>query len=170
MLIEVSQIPPEGLDVALSEEALDLGEPADTWEGPATVQAQVHLDRSGRGVLIAGSFEGGVPLLCSRCLEPFRFQIRERFSLYCETGARGAPEEERELTDDELDVTYLEEGRINTDHLLRENILLSLPVQPLCHEECRGLCPRCGANLNQGACHCTDARPDPRLEALRKLL
>ena len=170
MLIEISQIPPEGLDIALSEESLDLGDPADTWDGPATVQADLHLGRSGRGVLISGSFSGNVPLFCSRCLEPFQFQIAEQFHLYCEAGAGGLPEEEHELADDELDVTYLEEGRINTDHLLRENILLSLPVQPLCREECQGLCPRCGVNLNQGACTCTETRVDPRLQALRKLL
>jgi len=170
MLIEISQIPPEGLDIALSEETLDLGQPADTWDGPATVQGDLRVGRSGRGVLISGSFSSDVPLVCSRCLEPFHFRIADQFDLYCEAGAGGLPEEEHELADDELDVTYLEQGRINTDHLLRENILLSLPVQPLCHEGCRGLCPRCGANLNQGACNCTETRVDPRLEALRKLL
>jgi uncharacterized protein len=170
MLIEVSQVPPDGLDIALPEEALDLGSPADMWAGPATVRAELHVGRSGRGVLISGAFSGDVSLVCSRCLEPFPFQAQDRFQLYCETAAHDQRGEEHELADDELDVTYLEEGRINTDHLLRENILLSLPVQPLCHEDCRGLCPRCGANLNQGACNCTEARVDPRLQVLRKLL
>jgi uncharacterized protein len=170
MLIDVSQIPPEGLDVTLSEETLDLGEPADTWEGPATVQAELHVGRSGRGVLISGSFSGDVALVCSRCLEPFHFRAKDRFHLYCQAGAGTPPEEEHELADDELDVTYLEEGRVNTDHLLRENILLSLPVQPLCREDCRGLCTRCGANLNLGACNCAETHTDPRLQALRKLL
>jgi len=170
MLIEVSQIPPEGLDIALSDETLDLGDPADTWDGPATVQAELHVGRSGRGVLINGSFRGDVPMICSRCLEPFHFQFGDRFDLYCETRPGGPPEDEHELADDELDVTYLEEGRISTDHLLRENILLSLPVQPLCHEDCRGLCPRCGAELNRGVCTCTETHADPRLQALRKLL
>ena len=170
MLIDVSQIPPEGLSVTLSEEVLDLGEPADTWDGPATVRAEFHVGRSGHGLLISGSFSGGVPLVCSRCLELFHFHTEDRFHLYCEAGAQGPSEEEHELTDDELDVTYLEQGRINTDHLLRENILLSLPVQPLCREGCQGLCPRCGENMNQGACNCTDAPLDPRLRALRKLL
>ena len=169
MLIEVSQIPPEGLDIALSEETVDLGQPADTWDGPATVQAELHLGRSGSGVLINGSFSSDIPLVCSRCLEPFHVRIGDKFDLYCELGGKGLPREEHELADDELDVTYLEEGRINTDHLLRENILLSLPVQPLCHEACRGLCSRCGANRNQGACTCTETRVDPRLQALRKL-
>jgi uncharacterized protein len=169
MLIEVSQIPPEGLDIALSEASLDLGQPADTWNGPATVQAELHLGRSGSGVLIHGSFSSDIPLVCSRCLEPFHLRLGDKFDLYCEAGGKGLPREEHELADDELDVTYLEEGRINTDHLLRENILLSLPVQPLCHEDCRGLCSRCGANRNQGACTCSETRVDPRLQALRKL-
>jgi uncharacterized protein len=155
MLIDVSQIPPDGLDVALPEEVLDLGVPAETCAGPASVR---------------GSFNSGVVLVCSRCLEPFDFRAEDRFHLYCETAAQGLPEEEHGLADDELDVTYLEQGRINTDHLLRENILLRLPVQPLCHEDCRGLCSRCGANLNQAACSCTEACVDPRLQALRKLL
>ena len=170
MLIDVSQIPPDGLDVALPEEVLDLGAPPETCASPATVRADLHVGRSGRGLLISGSLSSGVVLLCSRCLESFEFHTDDRFDLYCETGAQGLPEQEHELAGDELDVTYLEQGRINTDHLLRENILLSLPVQPLCHEDCRGLCPHCGANLNQGACGCRPTHTDPRLEALRKLL
>ena len=138
MLIDVSQIPPEGLSVTLSEEVLDLGEPADTWDGPATVRAEFHVGRSGHGLLISGSFSGGVPLVCSRCLELFHFHTEDRFHLYCEAGAQGPPEEEHELTDDELDVTYLEQGRINTDHLLRENILLSLPFNPSAARSVKG--------------------------------
>ncbi len=170
MLIDVSQIPADGLDVALPEEVLDLGVPADTCAGPARIGAELHVGRSGRGLLISGAFRSAVSLICSRCLEPFEFRADDHFHLYCETAAQGPPEEEHGLADDELDVTYLEQGRINTDHLLRENALLSLPVQPLCREDCRGLCARCGANLNQGACNCAEARVDPRLQALRKLL
>jgi uncharacterized protein len=170
MLIEVSKIPPDGLDVTLPEEVLEIGTSADIWTGPAAVQASMHLARSGRGVLISGSFRGGVALVCSRCLEQFPFHSQDHFEVYCEAAAQGQSEEEHELTNDELDVTYLEQGRINTDSLLRENILLSLPVQPLCREDCRGLCPRCGANLNQSACNCPEAHVDPRLQALRKLL
>jgi uncharacterized protein len=129
----------------------------------------MHLARSGRGLVIGGTFAGDVPLICSRCLERFRFETQDRFDLYCEVGLPTPAGEERELDQDELDVTYLEEGRINTDHLLRENILLSLPVQPLCREDCRGLCPQCGANLNLGSCGCQAPVVDPRLQILRKL-
>ena len=169
MLIEVSQIPPEGLDVSLPAEPLDLGDSAGVWEGPASVRADMHLDRSGRGIVIGGTFAGEVALVCSRCLEPFRFEAQDRFDVYCDAGLPPPSGEDRKLDPDELDVTYLEEGRINTDRLLRENILLSLPVQPLCREDCRGLCPQCGANLNLGSCGCQVPRVDPRLQVLRTL-
>jgi uncharacterized protein len=170
MLIEISQIPPEGMDLAVPEASLDLGGSSDVWTGPASVGAALRLDRSGRGVVVSGTFRSGIQLVCSRCLEPFRFAAEEPFHLYFETARPGRADEEQELTDDELDVTYVEEGRINTDDLLRENVLLSLPVQPLCREDCRGLCRHCGTNLNQASCDCQDSRPDPRLAALRKLL
>jgi uncharacterized protein len=169
MLIDVSQIPPEGLDVALPAEPLELGDSAGVWEGPASVRADMHLGRSGRGIVIGGTFAGEVALVCSRCLESFRFEAKDRFELYCDAGLPPHPGEERELDPDELDVTYLEEGRFNTDRLLRENILLSLPVQPLCREDCRGLCPQCGANQNLGSCGCQVPRVDPRLQVLRKV-
>jgi uncharacterized protein len=170
MLIEVSQIPPGGMDVTLPEEELDLGTTAELWVSPAKVGGDLHVDRSGRGLLISGTFAGEVQLVCGRCLDPFRFEAQDTFQVYCEIATPGQPAEEHELADDELDVTYLEDGRINTEHLLRENILLSLPVQPLCHEDCRGLCPRCGANLNLGVCGCAETDGDPRLQVLRKLL
>ncbi len=169
MLIEVSQIPPEGREISLPTGELDLGDPAGVWDGPVSVAAGMRLERSGRGVVIRGNFSGDVTLICSRCVEPFRFRTEERFDLYCEVDAGLRPGEERELDEDDLDVTYLEEGRINTDHLLRENILLSLPVQPLCREECQGLCSQCGANLNLGSCGCPAPREDPRLRVLGKL-
>ncbi|HTU00605.1 MAG TPA: DUF177 domain-containing protein [Candidatus Sulfotelmatobacter sp.] len=170
MLIDVSQIPPDGLDVTLPDADLDLGTSMGVWAGPATVRAGLHIGRTGRGVLIQGSFAGGVTLLCGRCLEPFRFGAEDRFDVYCRSAAPPREPETRELTEDELDVMYLEEGRIDTDALLRENFLLSLPVQPLCHEDCQGLCPRCGADLNQGPCRCGGTQTDPRLQVLRKLL
>jgi uncharacterized protein len=169
MLIEVSKIPPEGLHVALPAEELDLGNSAGLWEGPASVRAELYLGRSGRGLLIGGTFVGDVALICSRCLESFRFQAQDRFDLYCALGLQAPEGEERELAVDELDMTYIEEGRINTDHLLRENVLLGLPVQPVCREDCRGLCSRCGANLNLESCGCQDPHLDPRLTILRKL-
>jgi len=169
MLIDVSQIPPDGLDLDLPEENLELGASDEVWEGPALVRARMHIGRSGRGLLISGEMAGGISLVCSRCLEQFPFRAEERLDFYCETVGRGNTKQEQALSPDDLDVTYLEEGRIDTDRLLRESFLLTLPVQPLCREECRGLCQRCGANLNEGPCGCGSPPGDPRFQVLRQL-
>lgn len=170
MLIDLSRIPPEGLDVALPEGELDLGTSDGTWEGPARVSAELRIARSGPDFLITGTFAGRVELVCGRCLERTEFRAEDTFNLFCPVTAVTAPAEEHELADDELDVTYVEEGKVNTDQLLRESLLLSLPVQPLCREDCQGLCPRCGANQNQGPCGCAPVASDPRLQVLKKLL
>ena len=170
MLIEIARIPADGLDVALPAAELELGDSAGVWEGPALVRADLHLGRSGRGLVIGGTFTGEITLFCSRCLEPFPYHADDRFDVYCELSLPTSPGEEHKLSEDDLDVTYLEEGRINTDHLLRENLLLTLPVQPFCREDCRGLCPQCGVNWNLGSCQCAAPPADPRLSVLRKLL
>jgi uncharacterized protein len=75
------------------------------------------------------------------------------------------------LSSEEMEVTFLEGDEIDLDEIIRENIYLSIPVQPLCSEACRGLCPFCGKDLNEGDCTCLQQRADPRfrpLEILRR--
>ncbi|RPJ53332.1 MAG: DUF177 domain-containing protein [Acidobacteria bacterium] len=170
MFIDLSRISPEGLDLALPEAELDVGASDGTWEGPARVSADLHVARSGHDFLITGTFTGRLNLLCGRCLERFQFRAEDAFNLFCPVAATAPAAEEHELAEDDLDVTYVEEGKLNTDQLLRESLLLSLPVQPLCRDDCRGLCPRCGADQNQGPCDCAPVGTDPRLQVLKKLL
>lgn len=86
----------------------------------------------------------------------------------------GAPSnfrgDEVELVAEEMDVEFLKDDRIDLSGLLRENVLLNLPIQPLCRAECRGLCPRCGINLNESSCQCRVQAPDPRFLRLQRLL
>ncbi|HEY7676831.1 MAG TPA: DUF177 domain-containing protein [Candidatus Methylomirabilis sp.] len=167
MLVELSQIPVEGLQVSFRD-AIRLGEEAGAARDACSVEADFRLTKTGVGVAARGLFRATVDLACSRCLEPFALTIAEPFEVqYLPSQELG--EEEAELSGAELDVVPLAEDRIDVDALLRENILLSLPVQPVCREACRGLCPRCGASLNAGPCACPPERPDPRLQALAKL-
>jgi uncharacterized protein len=92
------------------------------------------------------------------------FEVRYRHLL----GER--VEEEHELGHDELDVSFLDDMQINVGGLVRENLLLALPVQPVCDEGCRGLCPRCGINRNRGTCACSPTGIDPRWRKLESLL
>jgi uncharacterized protein len=80
-----------------------------------------------------------------------------------------ATDDERALAEEDLETSYYRDDQIDLDELLREQFYLALPMKPLCLEECRGLCPQCGTNLNAGACACDTAWRDPRLEALRDI-
>ncbi len=168
MLVELSQIPVEGLQVSFRD-AIRLGEDAGVAREGCSVEAEVRLTKTGVGVAARGGFRATLDLVCCRCLEFFALTIADSFEVQYLPSQALAGEDEAELSGAQLDVVPLAEDRIDVDALLRENILLSLPVQPVCRETCRGLCPRCGASLNVGPCGCPPERPDFRLHALAKL-
>jgi len=169
MLIERSRIPAEGLDLSLEEEPQweDL---EDVWRPLGVVEARVHLEPRREGILATGAFAATGEVLCSRCSEPVPLRLEDQFEVLFLTMPLSEVAEELELTAEEMDVAFLQNDRLDLSALLRENILLSLPVQPLCHAGCRGLCPRCGANLNETSCRCRVTDLDPRLLTLRQLL
>lgn len=168
MIVELSQIPAEGLQVSF-QAFIRLEEGGETDRTAYPVHAEVWLTRTGEGVAARGRFRVTVDLACSRCLEPFALALAEDFDVQYLPSQVLREDEEHELSGADLDVVPLVEDRIDLAALLRENLLLSLPVQPVCRENCHGLCPRCGASLNAGPCGCPPQPVDPRLQALAKL-
>lgn len=111
---------------------------------------------------------------CDRCLKPVDLDLEGRVQLMVierqERPAKGAvAAEERELTEDELGVLEVAGEAFDSAPIVREQILLELPVKPLCREECAGLCPTCGADRNLGACGCEQRVIDPRWAALESV-
>ncbi|MCX7895963.1 MAG: DUF177 domain-containing protein [Thermoanaerobaculum sp.] len=127
------------------------GEDALGW-GPARLTGR--LARRGEGYVVSGSVQVIGQLQCVRCLEGFPFSVQERFSLRLLPLALAPSEEEVQLTRRDLDVLFFAEPFLDLELLAAEQVELALPVKPLCQEDCRGLCPQCGSNLNQGACPC----------------
>src|ERR1044072_582574 len=76
---------------------------------------------------------------------------------------------ETEDEEDDLETSYYRDDQIDLNELLREQFYLELPMKPLCTEDCKGLCPQCGTNLNTGTCDCSAGWNDPRLAPLRQL-
>lgn len=74
------------------------------------------------------------------------------------------------LENEDSDFVLLQDYQLPLDELVRDDILLELPYKNLCREDCRGLCPQCGKNLNDGLCGCTTKTEDPRLAVLKQLL
>jgi len=106
---------------------------------------------------------------CDRCLKPVEFELAGRVQLMVvgsERRERETEHEERELEEGELGVLELAGELFESVPLVREQLLLELPAKPLCREECAGLCPTCGADLNLGPCGCARRAIDPRWAAL----
>jgi len=119
-------------------------------------------------------------LECSRCvaaypfeqIQPVRLRLLARPSVPGPKPDRAGrlvtpTDEEVELSSEDLDVVFFDDATLPLEDIAREQVLIALPMKPLCREDCRGLCPSCGTDLNAGACSCADKVIDPRLEVLK---
>ncbi len=129
------------------------------------VEASLRLESVVEGVLVTGKARAGAGFECSRCLAAFPSEVAVEV---CELFA--GPGHEPEVDED----SYQVRGReIDLEPMLRDAIVLALPLNPVCSLDCKGYCAGCGQNLNEGACTCTPDDVDPRwaaLEALRAKL
>jgi uncharacterized protein len=134
------------------------------------IAVDFHLTCSGRDVLARVAASTRASLTCSRCLEVFLFPVRAqtRFT-FCRKSHPGDSQRALELDIEDLETATFEGDEIDLSELVYEQIVLSFPIKPLCHEGCLGLCPRCGVNRNLEACGCHAERLDPRWEVLGKL-
>ena len=139
---------------------------------------EVRAQRLGPDVYLEGDLTGSLDLACSRCLTRYRGPIRERFRLVLEpAGDRvpADPEGAAALADeglylaDELESGWFRGTEIQLDRFVGELLALAVPVQPLCREDCRGLCPRCGVDRNVESCSCAEARPESPFAVLAAL-
>ncbi len=150
-----------GTAVFEQPELLELG--AISWGGTVSSTAS--------GYLFQARLAYEQTLTCPRCLGPSKVPVSSAVELVILRKARRPLAGEVELEEDELSVIYLdEEELLDTQPILLEQLQLNIPMRALCREDCAGLCPVCGVNLNQGSCGCdrrpVDARWAP-LEALR---
>lgn len=106
---------------------------------------------------------------CDRCLEPLRKPIRSEFDLFYRPAPDSTIPHELAIDDGEAEIGFYDDGRIELAEVLREHILLSLPMQQICREDCQGICPQCGLNRNTGRCQCETKIMDDRWTALRDL-
>ncbi|HXG68329.1 MAG TPA: DUF177 domain-containing protein [Blastocatellia bacterium] len=159
----------EGLKVNLryEEGQPDLGSEDGRIVGRPNLQLQA--DRDGDRVQLTGHVKAAVAFECDRCLKPLSVQVDQNFDLLYTPPIGGGAPEEKELGVDDLSTAFYQGQGINLDDLVREQVVLTLPMGRLCGEECRGLCPECGANLNEGKCACKVEQVDPRWAALKEL-
>lgn len=165
MKILLSDITDEGLDLEFEEifrtGALSLLSPA---------RVTLRIDKFGAEVVAKGEVKTCFELQCSRCLKNFPKDVDVAVNVVYHPAEELKSEEKHEIKDDELDTGFYEGDELDVHELVVEQILLNVPMKPLCSEACKGICPKCGTDLNVNTCMCEHREPDPRLEVLKKLL
>ncbi len=121
----------------------------------------ITISRSSEGLLTQAAFDASVSAVCVRCLDSFLQPLSVEFTELYSFPARAKE-------DTELIVPA--EGKIDFAPLLREYMFLAMPINPVCHRNCQGICPECGINLNQGKCNHETTSGDPRLAVLKQFL
>lgn len=170
MKIQVAKIPEEGLKLDLLKEgdwfhhAAPEGESGDFAFQP--VHSSLTVRRSEKTVIIEGRVETVVDVSCSRCLEEARVPVKADFR-YAFLPAEEATFQDRELNADDMEFSYFNGEIIDLVPLIYEQIVLQIPMKTLCREDCRGLCPHCGMNLNASNCDCDTSRGDERFAVLK---
>lgn len=163
MRLKISDIPDGGLT-----QELDLPVEVRDGAGPDTAHVFIRLFRFGKKVLAEGTVRITVSLSCSRCLKSVPYPVETKFREEYNPAEDLDKEEEQELTDRELDLSYYRNDELDISEMIREQVLLAVPMKPLCTEDCQGICPKCGKDLNEGGCGCKTGEVDPRLAPLSK--
>jgi uncharacterized protein len=120
-------------------------------------------------IRIEGNLETKIELICARCLEPVIEDVNRDFDLiYAPLPKEGKPKEDR-LLDDDTEIGFFQGEGLFLADVLKEQVLLALPLKVICQSDCRGLCANCGANLNHEECRCETHATDPRMAPLARL-
>ncbi|MDR3793360.1 MAG: DUF177 domain-containing protein [Terracidiphilus sp.] len=177
MEFKVSELEREPIDfdLELAPEAVDFGDGAKQKGKMATSgRAEVlHEHRGPRDIVadirLRGRFAGKFEVPCARCVEPVEVPLEAEFDLIFRPTEADSEATERSITAPETEIGYYLKDSLLLEDVLREQVLLSLPVRTLCKPDCKGLCPRCGENRNSTACTCEEGPSDPRWQALSGL-
>lgn len=177
MLIEIKDLELHPIDF---EEEFRLGE---LDLGP-DLQQKTALHAAGRAQLIeehhgkherikdirvSGELSTSLELLCARCLEPVTQDVSRKFDLLYRPLGADAGREELSVTGAEAEISYYQGEGLLLEDAIREQVLLAVPLKVICRENCKGLCPHCGANQNVEGCSCAEPVEDPRWTPLKDL-
>lgn len=118
------------------------------------IEFQLRLQQTGQLVEVDGSVQALVELKCGRCLKKFEYSVAETFALTFTPRTDDRSDKEVELEPDELGLIIYQDDILDLQDPLQEQLIMAIPISPICHEKCRGLCSECGADLNECQCHC----------------
>lgn len=172
--LKLDEIPAEGLDLQWTEERASLSVYVKNFsqinfdfETPLLSEAKIW--KVGQSILIKGRVHTTLRLQCVRCLKEFSYPLSSTFEVTLHPLKGTSFKEETELEANEMESNFFEGSEIHLSEIACEQIFLEIPYQPLCHEECKGLCPVCGKDLNLSSCECVKEEFVSGFSALKKL-
>jgi uncharacterized protein len=153
--------------VELTGDAAELDILSDEYALAGPVSVTCRLQRDGEIIRIGGTVRARLDVQCARCAEPFELETEGSFSLVVKRLLLGEPVPGEASDEEEADseqLVYVEHyvKSIDITPHVRDALILSLPMKIVCAEDCKGLCPSCGQNLNEGGCDCKGTAVDPR--------
>lgn len=176
MYLRVTEIPREGMDLTAARGNSWIGHLLDGMDPfplvrMRVVSADLFLSLEGRDLEANGSFvaEGDCP--CDRCSESVKVRIDQEFRTLFVPRDRGpAGSGDLELLPDDLDLGFYDGAGIEVNDIFWEQVALTLPAKVLCREDCKGLCPRCGADRNRDDCGCPAEATGTPFDVLKTLM
>jgi uncharacterized protein len=172
LFLDVHELERRRIEFDATFDPSDLSFP-DNWRLAEPLHAEGAaelLDRKdSRTIRVSGRIEGKLENSCARCLEPIGTEVKGKLDLFFYPMAEIARNEEHAISSDDADIGFYEEPGLPLADVVREQVSLWLPMRELCREDCKGLCPHCGANLNRERCDCKEELNDSRWDALRQL-
>jgi uncharacterized protein len=178
MRLRLSDIPAEGAQLKASLDAETLPElKALNAKGEcrftAPIQVKLQIEPLADVYAVVGRVQTSLELVCNRCLEQFQEALQSEFRLTLSPEAPGANSiagpVEREVDPAAVEQVFFQADEFDFRDLVQEQILLALPMRPLCREDCQGLCASCGRPKRLGNCGCIRETGDPRLAVLKRL-
>jgi len=143
---------------------------------PISAQGQADLVEEHHGkhqkildIRVRGGLKTRLEVNCARCLEAVERKVAREFDLLYRPQGTDARAEELSVTDAEAEIGYYRGDGIELDEVIKEQVLLALPLKTLCRDDCKGLCAHCGKNLNEQTCSCSEEVEDPRWSALKEI-
>lgn len=164
-----------GFEESFSPGVIDLGDDL-TQLAPIKTSGRAELICENRGarqivedIRVVGEFSTQVEVRCARCLEPVTNALSENFDLLYRPQGVDAVTDEASIGPAETEIGYYQGEGLLLEDILKEQILLAVPVKQVCTPDCKGLCPQCGTNLNAESCACVAGAPDLRWSALEDI-
>lgn len=138
-------------------------------QSPLNASGSAELHVSTEEIRVQGKLQVSLRMECDRCTEPFVKSIEEEFDLIYVPAPETSPGAEIAIGPDDSHVGFYDGPGLELNDILQEQVLLALPLQRVCREDCQGICPICGQNRNETECDCRTQIRDERWSALRNL-